>query len=159
LQQQEHNNVVAKAIKQYGNDYSQEDLQALLLDNTFGPEQTAVYSREFASSASACCPNVYNEGRYMDADMDELKEWEQEVATAVLVANQELWKEHHRAREGNHEQQQQEQQLESNNNNNNSQQGPNNESSHRDLGSSMGPPSSSLDPLSTGSNPRVRSHC
>ena len=56
----------------------------------FGPEQTAVYSREFAQSAALCCPNGFNEERVRTAGIDELLEIEREAAEEVHLANLEL---------------------------------------------------------------------
>ena len=120
LQDQEHDMVVPQAgasvalrgakkrdfldnLEDDGDDLgiAEEDLHALLV-NTFGPEQTSVYSREFAQSAAPCCPNGCNEGKVMSADIETLKEMEREAAHAVLEANHELWKQQQRAREAHH---------------------------------------------------------
>jgi len=78
---------------------TEQDLHALLI-NRFGPEQTAVYSREFAQSAAPCCPNGCNERKIINnTNIEELKLLEQEAAEAVLHANQELWLEQQRARQ------------------------------------------------------------
>ena len=58
----------------------------------FGPEQTAVYSREFAQSSAACCPNGCFEGSIRRAKIDELIQMEREAAEAVHEANLELLK-------------------------------------------------------------------
>lgn len=54
---------------------------------TFGPEQTAVYSREFAQAAAPCCPNGCREDRVRAARIDELLDMEREAAAAVHDAN------------------------------------------------------------------------
>ena len=56
----------------------------------FGPEQAAVYAREFAQSAAPCCPNGCNEGRVRRAPIDRLMEMERIVAVEVHQANLEL---------------------------------------------------------------------
>jgi hypothetical protein len=57
---------------------------------SFGPEQTAVYSREFAQAAASCCPNGCFEGRIRRAKIDELVLMESEAAASVHQANLEL---------------------------------------------------------------------
>lgn len=56
----------------------------------FGPEQTAVYSREFAQAAAPCCPNGCREDRVRRASIDELLAMEREMAKEVHKANLEL---------------------------------------------------------------------
>jgi hypothetical protein len=58
----------------------------------FGPEQTAVYSREFAQAAASCCPNGCFEGRIRRAKIDELLLMESEAADSVHEANLSLRK-------------------------------------------------------------------
>lgn len=54
----------------------------------YGPEQTAVYSREMAQSAASCCPNgVCGEERLRRARIDELILLEQEAIQRVHEAN------------------------------------------------------------------------
>jgi hypothetical protein len=56
----------------------------------FGPEQAAVYAREFAQSAAPCCPNGCNEFRVRNATIDQLMEMERILAVEVHQANLEL---------------------------------------------------------------------
>jgi len=56
----------------------------------FGPEQTAVYSRELAQAASNCCPYGFMEGRVYKADLDTLLDMEQELEFQLHSAKQEL---------------------------------------------------------------------
>jgi Late exocytosis, associated with Golgi transport len=56
----------------------------------FGPEQAAVYAREFAQSAAPCCPNGCNERRIRNAPIDQLVEMERILAVEVHQANMEL---------------------------------------------------------------------
>jgi hypothetical protein len=56
----------------------------------FGPEQAAVYAREFAQSAAPCCPVGCNEGRLRRAGIDQLRELERLTAVEVHEANLEL---------------------------------------------------------------------
>jgi Late exocytosis, associated with Golgi transport len=56
----------------------------------FGPEQAAVYAREFAQSAAPCCPVGCNEGRLRRAGIDQLRELERLTAVEVHQANLEL---------------------------------------------------------------------
>jgi len=53
----------------------------------FGPEQTAVYTREFAQSSAACCPHGCFEGSIRRAKIDELLQMEREAEEAVHEAN------------------------------------------------------------------------
>jgi hypothetical protein len=65
-----------------------EEVEAnFLLSFNFGPEQFAVYSREFAQSAAACCPNGCGERRLRRARIDELLIMEQEAIAEVHAAN------------------------------------------------------------------------
>ena len=56
----------------------------------FGPEQAAVYAREFAQSSAPCCPNGFNEGYIRRARIDDLIEMERVTAVQVHQANLEL---------------------------------------------------------------------
>lgn len=56
----------------------------------FGPEQAAVYAREFALAAAPCCPNGCNEGRIRRAPIEELVELERIASIEVHQANLEL---------------------------------------------------------------------
>jgi hypothetical protein len=62
----------------------------------YGPEQAAVYSREFAQAASPCCPNGCREGRVLNARMEELLEMEKRLISEVQEANVELKEIRHR---------------------------------------------------------------
>lgn len=68
-----------------------------LISYDLGPEQTAMYSREFAQGASNCCPNGCCEGRVRRATIDELREMEKEALERVHAANLLLGKAQHRA--------------------------------------------------------------
>lgn len=54
---------------------------------SFGPEQTAVYSREFAQAAAPCCPNGCFEGKIRRAGIDDLLRMEKDAAADVHKAN------------------------------------------------------------------------
>jgi hypothetical protein len=56
----------------------------------FGPEQTAVYSREFAMGAANLAPHGFFEGRIRRAGIDELLEMEKIATAQVREANQDL---------------------------------------------------------------------
>ena len=56
----------------------------------FGPEQTAVYAREFAMGGSNLAPHGWNEGKIERASMEELLKMEEKAAMAVQRANWEL---------------------------------------------------------------------
>jgi hypothetical protein len=57
---------------------------------TFGPEQAAVYSREFAQAAVTCCPHGCNQERIEAASIEELLDMEQDMIELVHQANREL---------------------------------------------------------------------
>jgi hypothetical protein len=57
---------------------------------SFGPEQTAVYGREFAQAASPCCPNLLCEGRVERANLKTLLDMEEEAAIQLHQAICEL---------------------------------------------------------------------
>jgi len=61
------------------------ELQNTLLVHalSYGPEQTAVYSREFAQGAAACCPNGCREGRMRTLSLIQLEEIEEEIKRDV----------------------------------------------------------------------------
>ena len=48
-----------------------------------GPEQSAMYDREFAQSASGCCPNGRNEKQVRRASLEELQDMEQDAIAEV----------------------------------------------------------------------------
>jgi len=62
------------------------------ISKQYGPEQFAVYSREFAQSAAACCPNGCGERRLRHARIDQLLIMEQEAIAEVQAANDALEK-------------------------------------------------------------------
>lgn len=61
------------------------ELQNTLLVHalSYGPEQTAVYSREFAQGAAGCCPNGCREGRMRTLSLIQLEEIEEEIKRDV----------------------------------------------------------------------------
>lgn len=61
------------------------ELQNTLLVHalSYGPEQTAVYSREFAQGAAACCPNGCREERMHSLNLKQLEELEEEIKADV----------------------------------------------------------------------------
>jgi len=74
----------------FGTDYEEDVVSLLVQAMNYGPEQTAVYSREFAQSASACCPNGCAEERTRDLRIDELLDLEAEVKHMVEDSFNEL---------------------------------------------------------------------
>lgn len=62
----------------------------LLHAMNFGPEQTAVYSREFAQGAATLAPNGFCEDRIKRASIDELLDMERVALEAVHEANLQL---------------------------------------------------------------------
>jgi Calcium-dependent channel, 7TM region, putative phosphate len=63
------------------------DQNNLFLSFEFGPEQTAVYSRELAQSAAVCCPHGCFEGRIARLGIDDLRELEENAKEEVHTAN------------------------------------------------------------------------
>ena len=63
------------------------DQDNLFMSFEFGPEQTAVYSREFAQSAAACCPHGCFEGRMRRLRIDSLRQLEEVAKEEVHTAN------------------------------------------------------------------------
>ncbi|GKY91495.1 hypothetical protein MPSEU_000121700 [Mayamaea pseudoterrestris] len=57
---------------------------------SFGPEQAAVYSREFAQAAAPCCPYGCHQERIEDASLDTLLDLEQDAVEEFHQANLEL---------------------------------------------------------------------
>ena len=57
---------------------------------TFGPEQAAVYSREFAQAAAPGCPYGCHQERIEEADLDTLLDMEQDAVEEFRQANHEL---------------------------------------------------------------------
>eukprot|EP00546_Thalassionema_frauenfeldii_P009907 CAMPEP_0178919294 /NCGR_PEP_ID=MMETSP0786-20121207/14351_1 /TAXON_ID=186022 /ORGANISM="Thalassionema frauenfeldii, Strain CCMP 1798" /LENGTH=449 /DNA_ID=CAMNT_0020593197 /DNA_START=333 /DNA_END=1679 /DNA_ORIENTATION=- len=53
----------------------------------FGPEQTAMYTREFSQGAANCCPNGCFTGRIRRSNIDELRQMEEDAAREVHAAN------------------------------------------------------------------------
>jgi hypothetical protein len=72
-----------------------ENGDAYILSLQFGPEQTAVHSREFAQAAAPCCPNGCMEGRVRNATLYELREMEREMEEEVKQAFLDLSKARH----------------------------------------------------------------
>lgn len=56
----------------------------------YGPEQQAVYSREFAQGAAACCPNGCNEERVRRQPIDQLLAMEESTISRLEKAQLEL---------------------------------------------------------------------
>ena len=74
----------------FGTDYEEDVVSLLVQAMKYEPEQTAVYSREFAQGASACCPTGCAEKRTRDLRIDELLELEMEVKSLVEESFTEL---------------------------------------------------------------------
>eukprot|EP00547_Thalassionema_nitzschioides_P003598 CAMPEP_0194208912 /NCGR_PEP_ID=MMETSP0156-20130528/7215_1 /TAXON_ID=33649 /ORGANISM="Thalassionema nitzschioides, Strain L26-B" /LENGTH=1137 /DNA_ID=CAMNT_0038935977 /DNA_START=263 /DNA_END=3676 /DNA_ORIENTATION=- len=53
----------------------------------FGPEQTAMYTREFSQGAANCCPTGCFTGRIRRSNIDELRQMEEDAAREVHAAN------------------------------------------------------------------------
>lgn len=78
---------------------NEDELENTLLVHalSYGPEQTAVYSREFAQGAAACCPNGCREQRLHSYSLKQLEELE----SAIKIEVQESFKELTRAQDSN----------------------------------------------------------
>jgi hypothetical protein len=78
---------IKKRIKYLHNVFGSEydDGIRTLMDQalSYGPEQTAVYSREFAQGAAACCPHGCREERVRSLDLDDLRELEARIKKDV----------------------------------------------------------------------------
>eukprot|EP00586_Coscinodiscus_wailesii_P007726 CAMPEP_0172520824 /NCGR_PEP_ID=MMETSP1066-20121228/292223_1 /TAXON_ID=671091 /ORGANISM="Coscinodiscus wailesii, Strain CCMP2513" /LENGTH=1048 /DNA_ID=CAMNT_0013303637 /DNA_START=568 /DNA_END=3711 /DNA_ORIENTATION=- len=74
----------------FGDMYNEEVESRLFEMLDYGPEQTAVYSRESAQGAANCCPNGCCEGRVKRSRIDELLAMERDAVAAVHEANIEL---------------------------------------------------------------------
>jgi len=71
----------------FGGD-DQEEVESILMQAmNYGPEQTAVYSRELAHGAASCCPHGCNEEKLRKASIDELIKLEKEALAAVEAAD------------------------------------------------------------------------
>ena len=85
---------IKKRIKYLHNVFGSEydDGVQTLMDQalSYGPEQTAVYSREFAQGAAACCPNGCREERVRSLDLNELRELEKRIKDEVEKSYNEL---------------------------------------------------------------------
>lgn len=85
----QHNNAT---FESNGNDkptVRNEDIDVFTSLN-YGPEQQAVYSREMAQGAAACCPNGCCEGRVRRHPIDRLLEMEDETICRLEKAQYEL---------------------------------------------------------------------
>ena len=85
----QHSNVT---FESNGNDkptVRNEDIDVFTSLN-YGPEQQAVYSREMAQGAAACCPNGCCEGRVRRQPIDRLLEMEDETICRLEKAQYEL---------------------------------------------------------------------
>ena len=71
---------------------NEDELENTLLVHalSYGPEQTAVYSREFAQGAAACCPNGCREQRLHSYSLKELEELEHAIKIEVQASFKEL---------------------------------------------------------------------
>ena len=68
--------------------------------HAFGPEQYAIYSREYAQAAAPCCPNGCCENAILNhCTLEELKLLEFEAIMEVRKANEELFLEQQKAKE------------------------------------------------------------
>ena len=92
-------NIISNKIHEddyfFVNNDDEDDEDAYIASLQFGPEQTAVYSREFAAAAAPCCPNGCMEGRVREATLNDLRGMERETEDEMRVAFLDLRKARH----------------------------------------------------------------
>lgn len=87
----ETNRQAAQYRQTYGDAENPSDMEANIFRSlNIGPEQQAVYSREMAQGAAACCPNGCCEGRVRRKAIDRLLEMEDEAIERLTAAQNEL---------------------------------------------------------------------
>ena len=91
FQDLEANRQAAQYRQTYGESQNPSDIDARIFRSlNIGPEQQAVYSREMAQGAAACCPNGCCEGRVRRKPIDSLLEMEAEAIERLTDAQAEL---------------------------------------------------------------------
>lgn len=97
LYEDEDQKEIQNRIEYYNNVFgsqldNEDELINTILVNalSYGPEQTAVYSREFAQGAAACCPNGCREKRLQSYSLKQLEELEVVIKKEVQLSFQEL---------------------------------------------------------------------
>lgn len=83
-----------RQVSQYRQTYGQNDASDLdyriFRSLNYGPEQQAVYSREMAQGAAACCPHGCCEGRVRRQPIDRLLEMEEATIERLEAAQEQL---------------------------------------------------------------------
>ena len=83
-----------RQVSQYRQTYGQSEASDLdyriFRDLNYGPEQQAVYSREMAQGAAACCPHGCCEGRVRRQPIDRLLEMEEATIQRLENAQEQL---------------------------------------------------------------------
>jgi hypothetical protein len=81
-------------VSQYRQTYGQSEASDLdyriFRSLNYGPEQQAVYSREMAQGAAACCPHGCCEGRVRRQPIDRLLEMEEATIERLENAQEQL---------------------------------------------------------------------
>ena len=91
FQDLEANRQAAQYRQTYGEAHNPSDIDARIFRSlNYGPEQQAVYSREMAQGAAACCPNGCCEGRIRRKAIDRLLEMEELTIEQLENAQKEL---------------------------------------------------------------------
>jgi hypothetical protein len=91
LQDLEANRQAAQYRHAYGEAQNPSDIDTRIFRSlNYGPEQQAVYSREMAQGAAACCPNGCCEGRVRRKAIDRLLEMEESTIERLEIAQKEL---------------------------------------------------------------------
>eukprot|EP00985_Skeletonema_marinoi_P030547 scaffold32567_cov143-Skeletonema_marinoi.AAC.7 len=91
FQDLETNRQAAQYRQTYGEAQNPSDYETRIFQSlNIGPEQQAVYSREMAQGAAACCPNGCCEGRIRRKAIDRLLEMEDAAIERLTAAQTEL---------------------------------------------------------------------
>jgi len=91
FQDLESNRQAAQYRQTFGETQNASEMEANIFRSlNIGPEQQAVYSREMAQGAAACCPNGCCEGRVRRKAIDRLLEMEDAAIERLTAAQREL---------------------------------------------------------------------
>lgn len=81
---------ISQYLKRYGQSEATDLDYRIFRSLNYGPEQQAVYSREMAQGAAACCPNGCGEGRVRAQPIDRLLEMEEATIERLENAQEQL---------------------------------------------------------------------
>ena len=91
---------ISQYLKRYGQSEATDLDYRIFRSLNYGPEQQAVYSREMAQGAAACCPNGCGEGRVRAQPIDRLLEMEEATIERLENAQEQLQQAQLQAGEG-----------------------------------------------------------